>query len=132
MGAAVGMAKGASDAGLKYALGVIGDSTFIHGGITALIDAVVSDINMTLIILDNKVVAMTGCQPTMIHSKELVDLLIGCGVKKERILVLEAKPNLVDENAEKLKAEIEHKGLSVVIFHRECLENFRKNKKENF
>jgi indolepyruvate ferredoxin oxidoreductase alpha subunit len=132
MGACVGMAKGASDAGLKHALAVVGDSTFLHGGITALIDAVDAKVTMTLIILDNSSVAMTGCQPTILPSDKLKGLLIGCGVKPERILELEAKPNLVDENANKLKAEIEQKGLSVVIFTRECLEAFRKNKKENF
>jgi len=127
MGACVGMAKGASDAGLKYALAVIGDSTFIHSGITPLIDAVESDIPMTLIILDNSTVAMTGCQPTIVPSENLKNLLIGCGVK--RLLELEAKPSLVEENALKLRAEIEHRGLSVVIFKRECLEAFRKNRK---
>jgi indolepyruvate ferredoxin oxidoreductase alpha subunit len=127
MGACVGMAKGASDAGLKYALAVIGDSTFVHSGITPLIDAVEADTPMTLIILDNSTVAMTGCQPTIVPSDKLKKLLIGCGVK--RILELETKPALVDKNAAKLKAEIEHKGLSVVIFKRECLEAFRKNKK---
>ena len=132
MGACVGMAKGAADAGLKHAIAVIGDSTFVHGGITALIDAVIADTPMTLIILDNTVVAMTGCQPTIIHSQKLVDLIIGCGVKKERILELEAKKQFIEENAAKLKAEIEHRGLSVVIFRRECIEALRKNKKANF
>jgi len=129
MGACVGMAKGASDAGLKYTLAVIGDSTFIHSGITPLIDAVEADIPMTLIILDNSIVAMTGCQPTIVPSNKLKGLISGCGVKPEHILELEARPNLVDENAGKLKAEIEHRGLSVVIFKRECLEAIRKNKK---
>ena len=132
MGASAGMAKGASDAGIKYALAVIGDSTFIHSGITPLIDAVDACAPMTLIILDNSSVAMTGCQPTIVPSNKLKGLLLGCGVKPERILELESKPNLVDENAEKLKAEIEQKEPSVVIFRRECLESFRKNKKENF
>ncbi|MDR1587323.1 MAG: hypothetical protein LBS57_07710, partial [Treponema sp.] len=68
MGASVGMAKGAADAGIKYSLGVIGDSTFLHSGITGLIDAAAADIPMTLIILDNSIVAMTGCQPTIIPS----------------------------------------------------------------
>jgi len=132
MGACVGMAKGASDAGLKYALAVIGDSTFIHSGITPLIDAVDAKTTMTLIILDNSSVAMTGCQPTILPSQKLKGLLIGCGVNPERILELDAKPNLTDDNAMKLKAEIEQQGPSVVIFRRECLEAFRKNKKENF
>jgi len=128
MGACIGMAKGASEAGLKYALAVIGDSTFIHSGITALIDAVKADTSMTLIILDNSTVAMTGCQPTIVRSENLKKLLTGCGVK--RILELETKPALVEKNAAKLKAEIEHKGLSVVIFKRECLEALRRSKKQ--
>ncbi|MCL2214785.1 MAG: thiamine pyrophosphate-dependent enzyme [Treponema sp.] len=132
MGACVGMAKGAADAGLKYSIAVIGDSTFIHSGITPLIDAVDSDTTMTLIILDNSSVAMTGCQPTIVPSEKLKNLIIGCGVKPSRILELEAKANLLEENAAKLKAEIEEEGLSVVIFKRVCLESFRKNKKENF
>jgi len=127
MGACVGMAKGASDAGLKYALAVIGDSTFIHSGITPLIDAVEADTPMTLIILDNSTVAMTGCQPTIVPSNKLKKLLIGCGVK--RILELETKPALVEKNAAKLKAEIQHRGFSVVIFKRECLEALRRSKK---
>jgi len=129
MGACVGMAKGASDAGLKYSLAVIGDSTFIHSGITPLIDAAEADIPMTLIILDNSVVAMTGCQPTIVPSGKLKNLILGCGVKPEHMLELDTRPNLVEENAVKLKAEIEHRGLSVVIFKRECLEALRKNKK---
>jgi indolepyruvate ferredoxin oxidoreductase alpha subunit len=129
MGASVGMAKGAAEAGLKYSLGIIGDSTFIHSGITALIDAVTADTPMTLIILDNSVVAMTGCQPTIVPSEKLRQLILGCGVKPERLLELEAKKQFIDENAAKLKIEIEHRGLSVVIFRRECLEAFRKRQK---
>jgi len=132
MGACIGMAKGASDAGLKHSIAVIGDSTFIHSGITALIDAVASDTPMTIIILDNSSVAMTGCQPTIVPSEKLENLILGCGVNREHLLVLEAKKQLLEENAAKLKAEIEHRGLSVVIFRRECLEAFRKNKKANF
>jgi indolepyruvate ferredoxin oxidoreductase alpha subunit len=37
----------------------------------------------------------------------------------------------LDENAAKLKAEIEYRGLSVVIFRRECLEAFRKRNKKS-
>jgi indolepyruvate ferredoxin oxidoreductase alpha subunit len=129
MGAAVGMARGAAEAGLKYSLGVIGDSTFIHSGITALIDAVEADTPMTLVILDNSSVAMTGCQPTILPSENLSRLLLGCGVKREHLLELEAKKHLIEENAAKLKAEVEYRGLSVVIFKRECLEAFRKRQK---
>jgi len=129
MGASVGMAKGAADAGLPYSVAVIGDSTFIHSGITALIDTVASNTPMTLVILDNSIVAMTGCQPTMVPSENLRALLLGCGVKQEHLLELEAKKNLVEENAALLKKEMEYRGLSVVVFKRECLEAARKLRK---
>jgi indolepyruvate ferredoxin oxidoreductase alpha subunit len=129
MGASVGMAKGASDAGLKHSLAVIGDSTFLHSGIPALVDAAGADTPMTIIILDNSTVAMTGCQQTIVSSENLPRLILGCGVPPERLLQLEAKKQLVDENAAILQKEIEHQGLSVVIFKRECLEAFRKGRK---
>ncbi|GHT70262.1 indolepyruvate oxidoreductase subunit IorA [Spirochaetia bacterium] len=129
MGASVGMARGAAEAGIPYSIGVIGDSTFIHSGITGLIDAVAADTPMTLIILDNSIVAMTGCQETMVSSDKLKALILGLGVKPEHILELEAKKQFLDENAAKLKAEVEYRGLSVVVFKRECLEAFRKRQK---
>ena len=126
MGASVGMAKGAADAGLKYSIAVIGDSTFIHSGITNLIDAAAGDIPMTLIILDNGIVAMTGCQPTMVPAGNLKKLILGCGANPDHVLELEAKKQHADDNAALLKAEIEYRGLSVVIFKRECIEAARK------
>jgi indolepyruvate ferredoxin oxidoreductase alpha subunit len=130
MGASVGMARGAAEAGIPYAIGVIGDSTFIHSGITALIDAVKADSPMTLIILDNSIVAMTGCQETMVASDSLKPLILGLGLKPEHLLELEAKKQLLEENAARLRAELEYRGLSVVIFKRECLEAFRKRNRK--
>jgi indolepyruvate ferredoxin oxidoreductase alpha subunit len=129
MGASVGMARGAAEAGLRYAVGIIGDSTFLHSGITALIDAIVADTPMTLVILDNSTVAMTGCQATMLGSERLRPLILGLGLNPDHLLELEAKKQLQGENAEKLKKELAHRGLSVVIFKRECLEALRKRRK---
>jgi indolepyruvate ferredoxin oxidoreductase alpha subunit len=129
MGASVGMARGAAEAGMKYAIGIIGDSTFLHSGITALIDAIAADTPMTLIILDNSIVAMTGCQQTALGSDKLRPLILGLGLKSEHLLELEAKKQFLEENSVKLKKEIEYRGLSVVIFKRECLEAFRKRRK---
>jgi len=128
MGASIGMARGAAEAGIKYSLAVIGDSTFLHSGITGLVDAVQADVAMTVIILDNSIVAMTGCQETIVPSDQLANLIRGLGVKPEHLLELEASPSCLDENAVNLKKEIEHRGLSVVIFRRECLEAFRKRR----
>jgi indolepyruvate ferredoxin oxidoreductase alpha subunit len=130
MGASIGMAKGAAEAGITHAVAVIGDSTFLHSGITGLIDAAAADIPMTVVILDNAIVAMTGCQETAVPSAALPPLIRGLGVRPEHVLELEAKRQLLEENAARLRAEIEHPGLSVVIFRRECLEAFRIRKKQ--
>jgi indolepyruvate ferredoxin oxidoreductase alpha subunit len=130
MGASVGMAKGAADAGIKYAIAVIGDSTFLHSGITGLIDGAAADTPMTVIILDNSIVAMTGCQETILPSSRLRPLILGLGIKAEHVVELEAKKPLLEENVLRLKEEVEYRGLSVVIFKRECLEALRKRRKK--
>ncbi len=130
MGASVGMAKGASDAGIKYAIGVIGDSTFLHSGMNPLIDAAAANTPMTLVILDNSIVAMTGCQNTMIPSAKFRDLIIGLGVDPDHVVELEALKNKQDENITRFRKEMEYPGLSVVIFKRECIEAFRKRQKK--
>ncbi len=66
MGASIGSALGMEKArGAEYAkktVAVIGDSTFVHSGITALIDVVYNQGNSTVMILDNDTTAMTGHQ----------------------------------------------------------------------
>ncbi len=67
MGASIGMTIGAEKArGREFAektLAVIGDSTFVHSGITGLIDAVYNNLNTKILILDNSTTGMTGHQP---------------------------------------------------------------------
>lgn len=90
MGAGIGQAQGIEKAGLNdKVVAVIGDSTFLHSGITGLINAVYNKSAMTLIILDNRTTAMTGHQqhpgtgftaqgePTI--SVNITDLVKGCG-----------------------------------------------------
>ncbi len=129
MGASIGMARGAADAGYKYTFGVIGDSTFLHSGLTGLVDAVSSKTPVTIIVLDNSIVAMTGCQPTMLPSSQLESAILGIGVEREHVRVIEALPGKVEENAKILMEEAEYRGVSVVIFVRECLEAVRLRKK---
>ncbi len=63
MGASIGMALGMEKAGVPNTIvAVIGDSTFLHSGITALIDVVYNNASTTVIILDNETTAMTGHQ----------------------------------------------------------------------
>ena len=130
MGASIGMAKGASDAGLRPAVAVIGDSTFLHSGVTPLMDAVAADTDMTLLILDNEVVAMTGAQPTLLPSSRLRPLLLGLGIDEAHCHVIDAHPRKRAENAAIIRRELEHRGLSVIVAVRECVEAARARKAE--
>jgi len=63
MGAGIGQALGMEKAGVKSkVVAVIGDSTFMHSGITGLVDAVYNEGHITILILDNRTTAMTGHQ----------------------------------------------------------------------
>jgi len=130
MGASIGMAKGASDAGLTPAVAVIGDSTFFHSGITPLLDAISHNTNMTLIILDNETTAMTGGQPTIVTAGKLKKFVLGLGVNPEHVHELVALKKFHAENAQIIKREIEYNGISVIITQRECIETLKRKKTE--
>ena len=86
MGASVSMASGFSISDPeKTVVATLGDSTFIHSGISPLINAIYQNHRFILVILDNSTTAMTGRQTTPERSNpELVDIkriVEGCGVK---------------------------------------------------
>ena len=63
MGSSIGNAIGMAKAGeTKPVVATIGDSTFLHAGIPPLINAVYNQANITVLLLDNHVTAMTGGQ----------------------------------------------------------------------
>jgi indolepyruvate ferredoxin oxidoreductase alpha subunit len=129
MGGSISMAKGAADAGLHPVVAMIGDSTFLHSGIQPLIDATAANTPMTVMILDNAAVAMTGGQQTALPSSRLREIVAGIGVSPDHLHVLDAHRMKIDANAEIIKKELEHKGLSVIITYRECLETAKRKKK---
>jgi indolepyruvate ferredoxin oxidoreductase alpha subunit len=129
MGASVSMAKGGSDAGIRPSVAVIGDSTFGHSGLTPLIDAAASDTDMTVIILDNGTVAMTGGQPSFASGERLLRMIEGAGVPKDHIRVIEPLPKNTEQNTRIIKEELEHSGLSVIVAVRECIQEARKRKR---
>jgi indolepyruvate ferredoxin oxidoreductase alpha subunit len=64
MGASITIASGMSQAGEERDIVcTIGDSTFLHTGIQGLLNAVYNNARITVVILDNRVTAMTGHQP---------------------------------------------------------------------
>ncbi|MGL1894268.1 MAG: thiamine pyrophosphate-dependent enzyme [Spirochaetaceae bacterium] len=129
MGASVPMARGAAEAGAHPVVGVIGDGTFMHTGIQGLVDMLSAGNRVTLVILDNKITAMTGMQKTIVESPQIVDIVKACGVDPKHIRILNPLPKHLDENVRIMKEEIEFDGVSVVIPVRECI-HAKKNCRE--
>ena len=121
MGASIAMAHGASQAGMFPVICTIGDSTFAHSGMTPLIGAVRADADMTVFVLDNATVAMTGGQQTMATGEELIRLLQGFGVNQEHMHIIEPLPKNHAGNVELISREISHRGLSVIVARRACI-----------
>ena len=129
MGASIGMAKGGAEAGVSPSVAVIGDSTFAHSGLTPLLSAAQAETDMTVVILDNSIVAMTGGQPTFASGEGLVRMVEGLGVKRDHIRVIEPLPKNLEKNIQTFKEEFEYRGLSVVIASRACIQEVRKRKR---
>ncbi|MDE7347135.1 MAG: indolepyruvate ferredoxin oxidoreductase [Muribaculaceae bacterium] len=126
MGASITMAKGASEAGVHPSVAVIGDSTFTHSGMAGLLDAVNEDSNILVIISDNLTTGMTGGQDSQGTGK-IEEICQGIGVKPEHLHTIDSLPKNHDEMVELFKKAIEHKGLSVVVSRRECIQTARRH-----
>jgi indolepyruvate ferredoxin oxidoreductase alpha subunit len=128
MGASIAMAHGATQAGIRPVICTIGDSTFAHSGMTGLIGAARSDADMTIFILDNATVAMTGAQDSFTTGERLLEVLRGLGVDPDHTHVIEPLPRRHAENVDVIKREIEHPGLSVIVPTRACIHLRRKQR----
>lgn len=130
MGASIGMAHGMEKArgseAARHMVSVIGDSTFIHSGITGLINMVYNQSTGTVVILDNSITGMTGHQDNPTTGKNAkgepapeVDLEVlahACGVKH----VVVVDPFNLKEFIKVLKEETAREEVSVVIAQRPC------------
>ncbi len=126
MGASITMAKGASEAGVHPAVAVIGDSTFTHSGLSGLLDAVNEDSNILVIISDNLTTGMTGGQESQGTGK-IEEICLGLGVNPDHLHTIDSLPKNHDEMVKLFKNAIDHKGLSVVISRRECIQTARRH-----
>lgn len=124
--AALGMAKARGSEFNKRLVSVIGDSTFIHSGITGLIDIVYNKGANTVIILDNSITGMTGHQDNPTTGKTIrgeatkqVDLLALCkAVGIEHVTV--ADPFDLKNFESVVKTEVQRDEPSVIIAQRPC------------
>ncbi len=125
--AAHGMDKALGKDGQGKVVAVIGDSTFIHSGITGLIDIVYNRGVSTVIILDNRTTAMTGHQSTPASGSTITGepapaldfeiLARAIGVKH----VYTADPHDIKSSKELIKREMNRPEPSVIITHEPCV-----------
>jgi len=127
---AQGIDKGRSETDKnKNVLAVIGDSTFLHMGMQGLLDITYNKGNVTILLLDNRAVGMTGGQnapssginlqgeeTTQVDFRKLCEAL---GVKPERIH--EVNPYEMPTLFKALRSEVKIKEPSVIITNQPCV-----------
>ncbi len=127
MGASVSLAQGYAYSGLSTpVIATIGDSTFFHGGMPGLINAVQHQVELTLVVMDNQWTAMTGMQvnpstdeefqPAGNRRVDLAELVPAMGV--ENFFVID--PFQLDEATATIKRALELPGVKVVLARQEC------------
>ena len=127
MGAGVSMAHGMEKAGNhRKVVGVVGDSTFFHSGMTGLLDIAYNRGASTIIVLDNRTTAMTGHQdnpgtgrtitgePTV--AADIAAIGRALGIKN----IAEVKPRQVKETTTLLKEAIESDEPWLIIAKTPC------------
>ncbi len=131
MGASItvahGMSKALGEDGQGKVVAVLGDSTFMHSGMTGLLNAVYNESNATVIILDNRTTAMTGHQNNPAsgknikgepaHAVNLEKLCEAIGVPR----VVVVNPHEITKTQKVLKEEIASPDPSVVISRAPCV-----------
>jgi len=130
MGASIGMAFGLRKAlppdEAKRVVGVIGDSTFFHSGVTGVMDAVYNRSTGIVMVLDNRTTAMTGRQghpgtgqALSGEGKEIPveDLCRGLGV--DYVVVVD--PLETKKLEAEVRAAMEREGVNVIVARRACV-----------
>ena len=130
MGASIGMAHGIAKATNGQLTGktvaVIGDSTFLHSGMTGLLNSVYNQSDSTILILDNSITGMTGHQQNpstglniRMQQAPSVDLEALCRVLgAASVRVVDPADSKASEKT--IAEELKQKGVSVIIARRPC------------
>jgi indolepyruvate ferredoxin oxidoreductase alpha subunit len=127
MGSSIGISHGVRKSGSQKVISIIGDSTFFHAGIPALINTVFNKSNPLIIILDNGTTGMTGHQPHPGVGKtgsgeetpalKLEDMVLACGVKNLKTI----DPVNQEEFISTIKDFLEKKEVSVIVAKHPCI-----------
>ncbi|MGB2762657.1 MAG: thiamine pyrophosphate-dependent enzyme [Minisyncoccales bacterium] len=122
MGSSIGIAHGIKKVSKQKLITFIGDSTFFHSGIPALINTVFNKSNPLIIIMNNSTTAMTGHQPhpsapTEPDGVEIENLVRACGVKNLKII----DPVKQEEFVKTIKEFLKKDEVSVIIARHPCI-----------
>lgn len=127
-GTGAGMSIGNAD---RPVITFIGDSTFYHAGLPAIINAIMHNHNLTLVVLENYTTAMTGHQPTAGSGElegdkiDIPSVLEALGCKFIRSIDAYRQPEL----KEHMREAIAHDGFSVVIAKHPCMLKFTRERR---
>ena len=126
MGSSIGIAHGISKTTNQKIIALIGDSTFFHAGIPALINTVFNKSNPLIIVMDNRTTAMTGHQPhpgigrtgmgEITTEIKIEDIVKACGVKNIKVI----DPINSGELQETIKEFLKKDEVSVIVARRIC------------
>ena len=138
MGSSIGIGHGIRKASTnrQKLIAFIGDSTFFHAGIPALLNTVYNQSDPLIIIMDNRITAMTGHQPNPGMEKtgmgdpspkiKIEDIVKACGVKHVKTI----DPVDVKEMEKTVKDFVNKKEVSVIVARRMCALLAKKLKKK--
>jgi indolepyruvate ferredoxin oxidoreductase alpha subunit len=142
MGASISSGCGFARGLDRKVIAFIGDSTFLHSGMTGLVNAVYNNYDLTLVILDNGTTAMTGHQPHPGTDMALMGLEGYNRISIEAIVkatgvrhIAMIKPYKVQKSIAAIKQALEHRGVSVIISREMCAlyaKSMKKRKQKAF
>jgi indolepyruvate ferredoxin oxidoreductase alpha subunit len=125
MGASIGVSQGMAKAGVDT-IAWIGDGTFLHAGIPALINAVHNKHPVKVVVADNQTIAMTGFQTTPQAGRTatgeptkrvmIEDIARACGVEHVEVV----DPYDLDAAEAAFRRMLEAEGVAMVIARRAC------------
>jgi len=126
MGASIGISHGVKKSTTQKVISLMGDGTFFHSGVLGMINAVYNKSNPLMIVLDNRITAMTGHQTNPGMGKtimgedteelQIAEIAKACGVKHIRVL----DPINIKEFEDVIKEFLEKEEISLIVCKRIC------------
>ena len=126
MGSSIGIGHGIKKSTNQKVIAIMGDGTFFHAGIPALINAVYNKSNLLVFILDNRITAMTGLQQNPGMGKtgmgedspmlKIEEIAASCGVKNIKVI----DPVNFKELENTMKDFLSKDEVSIIISRRIC------------